>query len=1177
MITTAASHSHVKQSTNAHRDSIVSTPELVRDSGPWSGSSASASLAGSFGFISNKPVERSSPAKKPSYQEAPEVTAETAEQRTFSDATRRSYLSAQEEHVYEPVDVVNDPSPGKGTLETDMGWSNTRHPNKTLSDDHGIDMSCPPVPKVEAYHSIASPLPNSTSSPITIKGQSKGAQALDRQYSISPVQISSPVAPSSPISPIQQVEPILTPKPVMQQVVESETPSEAASPAGVARSSMNFASLPARETLTHKKSMGGANTAGSRNSFLDDRASLFGRLTGGKSLGASSTVGDIGPQEAINVLSAGPVQNLPTQALEEEDDDDDLNEQLRLAEINKASVMQLSEKTSTQRLNEKISQLSQQGTGRLSKSMSTSSLSASSQVDERNSSKTAVLDTKSSSIELASNTRESILSDEGDWIPSRPYISTTQTTSPIRPAPKSSSTTTVSSPKKTVMTPATTKLPVPISTTKRILDSAVAYPALPTPLPSTEIDTPSKSKVPDDVDVTIAKKNQANIFSFAKQLLWRSGRSESPKPASQPVKAPLHKPKDGGVSSGFAITKGGESEGLAESSDRNLYPEIRPPVLQEPVHSGMDKIFDGLCESQETSQFKNPSIQKEGGLVTYGGTLKREVQLKGPSPAVIEGIQLIPENADDLLRSPVVSDNEPSLPGSPFSDVETSDDENGDDEILNANSRKISRNLSPQSIKRTPSTLSHLKEPRSFSSFQSKANELKKANRGLFSVKDSGISKPKTAPSNIRIVPATQREMDQRKTGHPNPPSSATLVSALAETFGPKEPNPRPASAMSTASTQGARPPPKSIAALNSAAKAQKKEQEERERKAAQRQEQERRRQENSRREEARREEERRQQAVKTTKKQLAKVSEDDDAKKRLAVANKSVQPLLHPSKVPPKTTSFSHKGHFSHPKYQQELKRQPKRLFPPEEESKPLREGLPQQESKRRRTEEFGETSAQSASAPPIRQSTAKKENLPPSKIGGIFSQDYTPAPQAHMQYNQGHSLVKSMLPPSQHSKPNGILPQVDAVKYSHDKLKFGTMVTPSAPRIGRQPSTVPRESPIYPNPESIELPEIHTDSEDGEDDKSFRVPKWADSPELRQALQDQLGIDPETIFGPIAPLSMENIFKGRSDRAKFRARTSSANWSGADRLTAVEIEADRIERQRILENGGWTYLKPQ
>lgn len=75
--------------------------------------------------------------------------------------------------------------------------------------------------------------------------------------------------------------------------------------------------------------------------------------------------------------------------------------------------------------------------------------------------------------------------------------------------------------------------------------------------------------------------------------------------------------------------------------------------------------------------------------------------------------------------------------------------------------------------------------------------------------------------------------------------------------------------------------------------------------------------------------------------------------------------------------------------------------------------------------------------------------------------------------------------------------------------------------------------------------------------------------------ALKNQLVMDPEAVFGPMAPLSMEDIFKGRGDRvnAKFRNRTSSANWGGQDRLTPAEIEADKIERQRMIENNGWTY----
>ena len=44
----------------------------------------------------------------------------------------------------------------------------------------------------------------------------------------------------------------------------------------------------------------------------------------------------------------------------------------------------------------------------------------------------------------------------------------------------------------------------------------------------------------------------------------------------------------------------------------------------------------------------------------------------------------------------------------------------------------------------------------------------------------------------------------------------------------------------------------------------------------------------------------------------------------------------------------------------------------------------------------------------------------------------------------------------------------------------------------------------------------------------------------------------NPDEIFGPIKPLNMEELFKVRN--GKFRARTSSANWNGGDRLTRAE-----------------------
>ncbi|KAG6851067.1 hypothetical protein H0H93_002959 [Arthromyces matolae] len=87
----------------------------------------------------------------------------------------------------------------------------------------------------------------------------------------------------------------------------------------------------------------------------------------------------------------------------------------------------------------------------------------------------------------------------------------------------------------------------------------------------------------------------------------------------------------------------------------------------------------------------------------------------------------------------------------------------------------------------------------------------------------------------------------------------------------------------------------------------------------------------------------------------------------------------------------------------------------------------------------------------------------------------------------------------------------------------------------------------------ESIELPDIQSEYSDSEDeDRANGFPDWAQSPELRQALQLQSTINPDEIFGAIRPLRMEEMFKNRTSR--FRARTSSANWTGSDRLTMEE-----------------------
>jgi hypothetical protein len=110
--------------------------------------------------------------------------------------------------------------------------------------------------------------------------------------------------------------------------------------------------------------------------------------------------------------------------------------------------------------------------------------------------------------------------------------------------------------------------------------------------------------------------------------------------------------------------------------------------------------------------------------------------------------------------------------------------------------------------------------------------------------------------------------------------------------------------------------------------------------------------------------------------------------------------------------------------------------------------------------------------------------------------------------------------------------------------------------------------------NGENIDLPEINTDSEDDDSDAGdFAVPDWANSPNLAAGIMAQEGCDPATVFGPPSELRMEEVFRNKERWGKFRQRTSSANWSGTDRLTEEEIQRDLVARERLRRDGGWTY----
>ena len=139
-------------------------------------------------------------------------------------------------------------------------------------------------------------------------------------------------------------------------VDESRSPSQGSSPARplVRKSSLTFAALPAREPLTTKRSIG-ART--SRSSHLDQskmRGSFLGRFTGGKSLGASKQPE---PDQEDEINDEMDIDVEKPALLREESDGD-------------AKMAQLHNKSSTQRLHDRINLLGKSQPTRPTKSIS---------------------------------------------------------------------------------------------------------------------------------------------------------------------------------------------------------------------------------------------------------------------------------------------------------------------------------------------------------------------------------------------------------------------------------------------------------------------------------------------------------------------------------------------------------------------------------------------------------------------------------------------------------------------------------------------------------------------------------------------------------------------------------------------------------------------------------------
>ncbi|KAF4437410.1 Inner centromere protein-related protein pic1 [Fusarium austroafricanum] len=250
--------------------------------------------------------------------------------------------------------------------------------------------------------------------------------------------------------------------------------------------------------------------------------------------------------------------------------------------------------------------------------------------------------------------------------------------------------------------------------------------------------------------------------------------------------------------------------------------------------------------------------------------------------------------------------------------------------------------------------------------------------------------------------------------------------------------------------------------------------------------------------------------------------------------------------------------------------------------------------DAKRRRTsddfaDELDMEQPPNIKGPPVRPSSALKR-VSTQSVSGMLSkinkyQDLQAKTLTNGYVSQAsaHNLFKTGVAQSQIKGGN----PMDMAQIHKGPIPFAPNPNPAGPSYktpGRPgpvngmksaAKSVPRSSPRFQNGEAIELPEIQTDDEDEDDDEpqAGTVAVWANSPYIRQALVDQELLDPALIFGPPAPLDMDKVFDKSDRRHKFRDRTSSANWSGLDRLTEEDIRKDLAARDKLRREGGWSY----
>ncbi|KAK4202815.1 hypothetical protein QBC40DRAFT_220516 [Triangularia verruculosa] len=990
------------------------------------------------------------------------------------------------------------------------------------------------------------------------------------------------------------------------------SPSESSSPIRpmVRKSSLNFASLPAREPLAPKKSLGGTRI--STTGHLDfSRPSFYNRHTGGKSLG-----------------------NVRQYSDDEDHDDMDVDEELTAQLENTARIAEHN-KTYTQLLQDQISMLgkSQATAPRPSKSLANLFVPP---VTQAQANPGSIADAKISHSpkHLAGGTKEPVSGpgafpeDDDDWIaPSNNTLAAASVTMTHSPRPQLRKDFTID-----VMESVTGKSSVsvlefaippsnPASPWKAQVSprrtsgtpghsKSASVPAFPTLAELESGDGASLKKIITATQPTLASVEEHGLMPSPSKSPTRSAFRDNPlKQVKNKISSILLSAKGLGVRSAALSAEGkamispstaqlghhpGPSVESVKSDDNVVYPDLTQQLSAasrplSPVRSNstrrtrastdrekieakerekdfkakekqiketkraekeLEKLDKARKQEDEKARVFSKEQEKIAAMEKQIAQREREQREREHEQARTTQSQHRPQPQDLQTPAPTRKALPKAIPKSTRTSPRTkgqTEPQGFSDEIdldMGDATSTVTMAMPPSSIQR----------PTTASSVRTQGTK-----RPIKPTKETLTKSTRQAPTVMRVYPLSSQQSQFH-------PSNSVLASNLQETLSQQQQQPPPRHVKNKTS-QSSLNEKKSVSNLKTSASSaalKRKEQEEREA-------------------------QRRRIAIekaKNTKAPPPAVRSQPNGPPDYSLADKA------PSRPPSRLGSTMHQESRLVNQSLASGKGSTKRPHQPENEgvsksqsNRPAASHQMQDPNKRLRlSEEFdqdiemADSQQRMIKPPPVRPSAGFKEPLSKS----MYTTGYANVPPP----SASRDLFKATVTAQHHSTVKS--GHLDTSKFSKGAIPFAPNrptgqagnphKTPARPGAGGIPKsttkTATRSSPRFQNGEAIELPEIQTDDDDEDEDEHMNVADWADSPALKQALLAQERMDPMQVFGPPAPLNMEEVFSKSKDRwHKFRARTSSANWSGTDRLTEDEVRKDNMARDKMRRDGGWSY----